>query len=328
MRAPEYWKKGSQSVLPTVLTPFSMLYALIDGINRKMTNTRSVDVPVVCIGNIVAGGAGKTPVAIEIARFLIHSGWSVHFLSRGYGGKEKGPLRVSLDVHRAEDVGDEPLILASVAPTWIASDRYAGATKAVEAGADIILMDDGFQNRSLKKDLSLLVIDAGYGIGNGRLLPAGPLRETVVSALQRTDGVIVVGEKPDFSFLDGVSVPVFSARIVPHALQKELVGEKVVAFAGIGRPQKFFDSLIDAGAEVIEALEFPDHYSFKRDDIMKLVEKAALHNAALVTTRKDYVRLTDEARMMTTVFDIDLMFEQPDRLQQLLKGIMGSREHA
>ncbi len=328
MKAPGYWNRDSGSILPFLLSPLSALYSLADRINRKTTTTYNVDVPVICIGNVVAGGAGKTPVAIAVARFLIQQGWVVHFLSRGYGGSQKGPVRVVQDVHQASEVGDEPLLLAAVAPTWVSKDRHTGALAAIEGGADIIIMDDGFQNTSLYKDLSFLVIDAGFGLGNRRILPAGPLREPVDAALARSDAVIVIGEHPGFAFLKGLSIPVYGAKIVPHALQKELVGEKVIAFAGIGRPEKFFQSLVDAGAEVIEALEFPDHYTFSQDDIMRLVEKAALHNAALVTTRKDYVRLSDDARMMTTVFDIDLVFEKPKGLQTLLIEKLGSRQHA
>lgn len=328
MKAPKYWNRNSNSLIPGLLSPLSFLYSVIDSINRGLTQTQAVDVPVICVGNVVAGGAGKTPVAIAIARFLKQQGWGVHFLSRGYGGQNKGPLRVVQDVHHADEVGDEPLLLATIAPTWISSDRYAGALAAIDAGAEIIIMDDGFQNPSLAKDLSFLVIDAAYGVGNGMLMPSGPLREPVDVAARRADAVILVGEKSDFTHFEKAAVPVFTAKIIPHSLQKELVGEKVIAFAGIGRPEKFFESLREAGADVIEAVEFPDHYKFSQDDIMRLVEKAALHHAALVTTRKDYVRLSDDARMMTTVFDIDLVFEKPKGLQTLLREKLGRREHA
>jgi len=328
VKAPKFWNENEKSIISALLVPISVLYRLADKIKRKRGSQKSLPIPVICVGNVVAGGAGKTPVAISIAEFLIAEGWKVHFLSRGYGGRYDGPLQVVLGGHTSDDVGDEPLLLASIAPTWVAKDRALGGAAAFEAGADVIIMDDGFQNNSIKKDLSFLVVDGGYGIGNGRILPAGPLREQVEEAFQRADAVTVVGEGAGLQFLSGIGLPIFRAKIVPHALQSELVGEKVVAFAGIGRPEKFFDSLTEAGADVVEAVEFPDHYKFNQDDIIKLVEKAALLGAALVTTRKDFVRLPEDAHMMTTVFDIDLVYEKPKMLQKLLIDKLGTRQHA
>ncbi len=330
MKTPKFWNAGSKSILPHVLAPLSAVYQAANWLNRSQTKTEAVSVPVICIGNVVAGGAGKTPVAIAIAQFLQKSGWTPHFLSRGYGGSLEGPERVVLDVHDASKVGDEPLLLAGVAPTWISKDRLAGANAAIAAGANVVVMDDGLQNLSIEKTLSVLVIDGDFGIGNGRLIPAGPLRETPAQAVKKSDAIVIVGEKDTGDQLHFMTedVPVFRARIVPHALQSELVGEKVVAFAGIGRPGKFFKSLELAGADIVAAIEFADHHPFSRNDIMQLVEKAALHNAALVTTRKDYVRLPIDAKMMTTVFDIDLLFEKPKALQNLLINSLGSRQHA
>ncbi|MBO6826219.1 MAG: tetraacyldisaccharide 4'-kinase [Sneathiella sp.] len=328
MKAPKFWKRGGNSVFQQLLRPLSAVYAFMDKLNRARVHPQSVGIPVICIGNVVAGGAGKTPVAIAIARFLLAKGHKVHFLSRGYGGSHKGPLRVVLDVHGATEVGDEPLILASVAPTWISQDRVDGARAAEAAGAEVIIMDDGFQNPSLVKDISLLVVDGGYGVGNGYLLPAGPLRETWLSAITRADAVIVVDPTEESARLSSGGIPLFNAKIVPQDLQSEIVGEKVVAFAGIGRPQKFFKSLLNVGIDVIETVEFPDHHKFSQDDIMKLVELAAANDAALVTTRKDYVRLSTDAKLMTTVFDIDLSFEQPGRLQKLLSEKLSDHEHA
>ena len=328
MRAPRFWHRDSTSILPAILSPLSVIYEIADHLKRMRKAQTSVSIPVICVGNVVAGGAGKTPVAAAMGQFLIKSGWKVHFLSRGYGGNLVGPVRVVQDVHGASDVGDEPLLLAAVAPTWVSKDRVAGAQAAKKAGADVIIMDDGLQNPSLHKDLSLIVVDGGYGLGNGRVIPAGPLRERLSTAAARADAIIVIDPKDQNFANEAPGIPVFSARIVPHALQAEIVGEKVVAFAGIGRPEKFFDSLRNAGAELIEGIEFPDHHAFTQNDIMMLVEKAALHNAALVTTRKDYVRLSVDAKMMTTVFDIDLVFDQPKGLQKMLIDKLGSREHA
>ena len=328
MKAPKFWNSGASSLVPQMLAPLSAVYQLANWLHRSRMKTETVSVPVICIGNVVAGGAGKTPVAIAIAQFLEKLGWVPHFLSRGYGGSLEGPERVVLDVHDASMVGDEPLLLAGVAPTWVAKDRLAGAKAAIAAGANVIVMDDGLQNPSIEKTISVLVIDGDFGVGNGRLMPAGPLREAPSSAVKKSDAIVVVGDTAIKLQFDTGNVPVFRARIVPHALQSELVGEKVVAFAGIGRPGKFFKSLELAGADIVAAVEFADHHPFSQNDIMKLVEKASLHNAALVTTRKDYVRLPIDAKMMTTVFDIDLLFEKPKTLQNLLIESLGNREHA
>jgi len=328
VRAPRFWHRDSTSILPAILSPLSVIYETVDQLKRMRKTRASVSIPVICVGNVVAGGAGKTPVAMAIGQFLLNAGWKVHFLSRGYGGNLAGPIRVVLDVHKTSDVGDEPLLLATIAPTWVAKDRVAGAQAAEKAGADVLIMDDGLQNPSLRKDLSLIVIDGGYGLGNGRVIPAGPLREKLPAAVARADALIIIDPVGQSFVNEATGIPVFSAGIVPHALQAEIVGEKVVAFAGIGRPEKFFDSLRGAGADLIEGIEFPDHHVFTQNDIMRLVEKAALHNAALVTTRKDYVRLSVDAKMMTTVFDIDLVFDQPKGLQKMLIDKLGSREHA
>ncbi|WP_169568581.1 tetraacyldisaccharide 4'-kinase [Sneathiella limimaris] len=327
MKAPKFWNSNRNSIWPVVLSPLSFIYGFASRVRFTGKRSKKVSVPVICIGNVVAGGAGKTPVAMAVAEYLKQIGWKVHFLSRGYGGSLAGPERVVLDVHTADQVGDEPLLLATVAPTWISRDRVIGAEAAIEAGAEIIVMDDGMQNPLLEKDITVLVLDGGYGLGNGWLMPSGPLRERFSEALKKADFAVWVEgdlEQP----LDVGTLPLFKARVVPHELQSELVGEKVIAFAGIGRPEKFFRSLRQAGAELVETVEFADHHAYSQEDIMNLVERAALHNAALVTTRKDYVRLSPEARMMTTVFDIDLVFESPALLQKLLLEKLGSREHA
>jgi tetraacyldisaccharide 4'-kinase len=327
VKAPKFWEYGSGSPLQYLLKPVSFAYSMIDRINRSRITSQKVDVPILCVGNVVAGGAGKTPVALTLAKYLQSRGWTVHFLSRGYGGTENGPTAVTLDVHSAAEVGDEPLLLAEQAPTWVSRDRIAGAQAAITAGAELIIMDDGFQNPTLEKDINILVIDGGYGVGNGQLIPAGPLRETLGAALSRATAVVLVEPTNIVEKLSFENLPVFQAKVIPKDLLSELVGEKVVAFAGIGRPEKFFKSLEDTGADVVECIEFADHHAYSQDDIMRLVEIASERDAALVTTKKDYVRLSPEARLMTTVFDIDLVFDKPQQLQALLNSKLGRREH-
>ncbi|MBO0334326.1 tetraacyldisaccharide 4'-kinase [Sneathiella sp. CAU 1612] len=324
MKTPQFWQRDSNSFLPLLLTPAACLYGGISRFHRSLQKGERVSVPVICIGNVVAGGAGKTPVAVAVARLFLSVGKKPHFLSRGYGGTLAGPTRVVLDVHTFREVGDEPLILAETAPTWIARDRAAGARAAEEAGADVIIMDDGFQNPSLVKDLSLLVLDADYGVGNGRLIPAGPLREPLAAGLSRSEAVILVGRNNDQNILNQLNTfkPVYNSYLVPRPSAEALSGERVVAFAGIGRPEKFFNSLREAGCDLIDHFSYADHHVYKKEEIMTMVESAATQNAALVTTRKDFVRLPAEARMMVTVFDVDMAFETPEALKSLLLSVL------
>ncbi|MEH6544869.1 MAG: tetraacyldisaccharide 4'-kinase [Sneathiella sp.] len=325
MKAPDFWRDDAKAgLMPAFLTPVSWLYRVIDQMNRGFQTTKQVGIPVICVGNVVAGGAGKTPVAIAIAKFFLSRGLKPHFLSRGYGGRLSGPIRVVLDVHTYADVGDEPLLLAETAPVWVSRDRGKGAEAAEIAGADILIMDDGFQNPGLHKDLSLLVIDGDYGIGNGRLLPAGPLREPIDNALARAQAVVQVGGAANSLAALGIKqdLPLFRTHLVPDPKAKVITAERVVAFAGIGRPEKFYDSLRRSGCELIESFSFADHHVYTADELMKMVEAATSQDAALVTTRKDYVRLSSEAKMMVTVFDIELNVEAPEAFQKFLLSII------
>tara|TARA_R100000005_G_scaffold91925_1_gene64795 strand:- start:3880 stop:4869 length:990 start_codon:yes stop_codon:yes gene_type:complete len=328
MKTPAFWAQGGGHLMPLLLSPLACLYGGVSRLHRGIQRRHNVAVPVICVGNVVAGGAGKTPVAIAIARMFIARGLRPHFLSRGYGGALEGPVRVVLDVHKFTEVGDEPLILAEFAPTWVAKDRLAGAETAARNGADVIIMDDGFQNPVLHKDFSLLVLDAEYGVGNGRLLPAGPLRESLPNALGRCDAVVLVeGDKyPTIINRLKINKPVYNSTLIPTASGEPLSGQKVVAFAGIGRPEKFFKSLAGAGCELMHSFSYPDHHVYTADEMMKMVERAAREKAALVTTRKDYVRLPMEARMMVSVFDVDMVFSAPEGLQAALLSLVKGRE--
>ncbi len=289
MRAPEFWNCNDplSRFAAALLAPVGSLYGATVAWKAKNDVPWRAPVPVVCIGNLTAGGTGKTPIAIAVANALNALGRRPFFLSRGYGGTAHGPLLV-VPEHSAAEVGDEPLLLAAAAPAIVSRDRPEGARLAVERGADVIVMDDGHQNFSLAKNLSIVVVDAAEGFGNGRILPAGPLRETVRGGLARADAVILMGDgSPP---LDGFTGMVLRARLEP-ADGPSLKGERVVAFAGIGRPEKFFRSLRDLGADIAAEVPFGDHHVYTADEIAGLKAKARGENALLVTTEKDHVRL-------------------------------------
>lgn len=274
---------------------------------------RKLPVPVICVGNVVAGGAGKTPTALAIGHMLRAQGMEAHFLTRGYKGKLKGPVQVDPAVHVAADVGDEALLLAQVLPTWVSRDRVAGGQAAVKAGAECIVMDDGYQNPSLHKDLNLLVIDGLYGFGNGRLLPAGPLREPVSDAVGRAHAIILFGQDKA-QVLKHVSPykPVLNAQLRPVTANNLLACKPVVAFAGIAQPSKFYRTLNEIGCQVERMVSFPDHHLFTRREVESLLAQAKSLDGLLVTTTKDYVRLPKDLRVNILPVQVEAVFEDPD----------------
>lgn len=333
MRTPDFWyaKPGLAS---TCLSPFAGLYDLAGRAVRRLRRPAEVPAFVVCVGNAVAGGAGKTPTALALAALIRERGLSVPerpdpsvaFLTRGYGGRGPRPLRVAPDRHTADEVGDEALLLARSAPVWVCgSDRAAGARAAIAEGARILVMDDGFQNRSLARDLDILVIDGATGFGNGHVMPAGPLRESAGAALARADAVVLIGED-SLGIRSGLrrDLPVYGATVAPsEETRRSLHGQRVLALAGIARPEKFFATLSAMGCEVVEARGFADHHPFTPDEIMRACEDAAARDAIPVTTEKDHVRLPSEARPMITPVPVSLIFDDPDGLAGLLTARMG-----
>jgi tetraacyldisaccharide 4'-kinase len=309
-----------------------------------MTVPERVSVPVVCVGNFTAGGAGKTPTAIAVAERLTLLGETPHFVSRGYGGKETGPILVDPSQHMSQDVGDEPLLLSQHSPAWVSADRVAGALAAESAGASIILLDDGFQNPTLHKDLSLVVVDTGSGVGNGTVLPAGPLREPLEAAFKRTHALISLGSVPLAGTLLDLArmsaVPVLTAQLQPASHEaSKLVNQKLIAFAGIGRPEKFFSTLQEFGAEIVRQRPFPDHHPFSEADARELLDLAAETDATLVTTEKDMVRLQPltgtagtQLRETTMVLPVSAKFENfsglDELLTQFLKAARASHTYA
>jgi tetraacyldisaccharide 4'-kinase len=305
-------------MMPLLLSPFSAIYA--GATRRRMARPGwQAPVPVICCGNATAGGAGKTTVAMDLGRRLADRGVAAHFLLRGYGGSLKGPARVDPNRHNSTEVGDEALLLADIRPTWVSAHRSAGAQAAVAAGAQAIVMDDGLQNPTLEKDLSLLVIDGSFGFGNGRVIPGGPLREPVAAAAARCGAAVLIG--PDETgALDQLppGLPVLRARLVAGPEAAMLAGQPVFAFCGIANPRKFFATLQEAGAVLAGRESFADHYPYDAGDIQALLAQAESLRALPVTTKKDFVRIPPQFRSRVTVVTVRLEWQESATIESLL----------
>ncbi|MGE5539851.1 MAG: tetraacyldisaccharide 4'-kinase [Gemmatimonas sp.] len=326
MRAPVFWDKGGWQA--DALAPAAWLWRAAGWLRAKAATPARAPLPVICIGNVTVGGAGKTPTALACLGLIAerHGADFAHAVTRGYGGGLPGPVRVDPERHTAAEVGDEALLLARSAPTWVARDRVAGAQAAAVAGAKLVVLDDGLQNPTIAKDLSLLVVDGGAGFGNGRMMPAGPLREPVTAALGRADAIIVVGDDT-YGVAARVragrsDLPILAARLEPDpAAANGLKGARVVAFAGIGRPGKFFATLAACGAEIVGERSFPDHHRFTAADLAALFGAAERASARLVTTEKDWVRLDGAARERVTALPVSLATDRA-ALARLLEPIL------
>ncbi len=317
MRAPDFWMEGG--LLSALLAPIGWLYGVATFVRLAVGRPWRAPVPVVCVGNLTAGGSGKTPVCLNLGRRL--KDLNPHYVSRGYGGSEQGPLLVDPDFHDAAQVGDEPLLLSRVAPTWVARNRAAGARAAVAAGAGALILDDGLQNPSLAKDVSLAVVDGGVGFGNERMIPAGPLREPIDIGLKRVDAVVVLGEDKADAADRCAGHFILSARIVPAMPPENFPDQPLLTFAGIGRPEKFFSTLKAMGGDIIEERTFPDHHPYSRNEIQNIWTDAATDGAIPITTEKDIVRVPAELRDGIRVLTIDLEWEHQALLDTFLEGL-------
>ncbi len=333
MRDPSFWWRPA-GIASALLAPIAMPYGVIAR-SRMAQAGDTAGVPVICVGNPTVGGAGKTPTALAVAKLLRDAGRHPFFLSRGYGGEIPGPVRVDSRIHRARQVGDEALLLARVAPTIVARDRLAGAKAARVSGTDVIVMDDGFQNPSLTKNLSILVIDGKRGVGNGRVFPAGPLRAPLTDQLSRAQAVLVIGElsgaQAIASAVKEKNLPLFQGRLVPdrNALAA-LSSLKVLAFAGIGDPDKFFATLDEARIDVQARQAFPDHHRYQPADAAELLARAERDGLSLVTTEKDAARLAGEPDMenlikATRSLPVTLVVERERVFADLLLGAVAPK---
>ena len=319
MRAPDFWFKPA-GIYAWLLAPLGWVYAAATARRLAKGIAYRAPVPVICIGNINAGGTGKTPTAIAVAEVLKAMNIKPHFVSRGYGGSLHGPVRVQEGTHKASQTGDEPLLLAAFAPTWVAKDRAAAVRAAVDAGAEVIIMDDGFQNPDVAKDLNIVVVDGTRGFGNGRVIPAGPLREPADVGLLRADLVVCIGSPPHQPQLE-FGKPTVRGHLYPLRTGMVWNDMPVLAFAGIGNPQKFFDSLRAKGANIIHAEALSDHQPLTSALMIRLEAEAKLRHAQLVTTEKDAVRLPDAFRAKVLTFPVRLGLQDWTPLHDALAKI-------
>lgn len=324
-----WWRTGTGGPI----APLAALYGAVAGL-RMQARGRQAGLPVICLGNLTVGGAGKTPAALAVVQLLHAAHERPFFLSRGYGGRLAGPVRVNPALHRAADVGDEPILLARLAPTVVARDRVAGAAFARSAGASVIVMDDGFQNPSLAKDLSLVLVDGRRGIGNGRVVPAGPLRAPLELQLARAQALIVVGAADGAARVieraERRRIPLFRGELEPDRAVVSAIGRrKVLAFAGIADPEKFFATLNSAGIQIANRAGFPDHHRFSAAEALDLLAQAQANNLMLLTTEKDLARLAGAAELQqlaahASALPVRLVIEDQDRLREMILSAVAS----
>lgn len=319
IRAPTFWK--SSGALPSLLSPVSRLFASATA-KRVAQPGWKAPVPVICCGNASVGGAGKTTLALDLGRRLAARNIAVHFLLRGYGGQARGARRV-IPGDTADMVGDEALLLAEVAPTWTGADRAESARAAIAQGARLLVLDDGLQNPTLEKDCALMVVDGANGFGNGQVVPSGPLREPVAAAATRCQAAILIGaDTADACAQLPENLPILRARLRPAPEMTALAGRRVLAFAGIASPQKFFTSLEEAGAQIVGRASFADHHKFTQQEIDYLLHQAGEVKAIPVTTPKDAARLPRATRIRLHVAGVDLEWFDPTEIEALLSRVI------
>jgi tetraacyldisaccharide 4'-kinase len=323
MREPRFWH-GAPSLNSTLLKPLAAIYGAVAA-RRMQRAGLDAGVPVICVGNYHVGGAGKTPTVLALAKLLRDLGETPVVLSRGYGGKLHGPVKVDPQRHAAADVGDEPLMLAATLPVVVSRNRADGVPMARSLAATVILLDDGFQSPAVSKDASLIVIDGHRGLGNGQVFPAGPLRAPLPPQIARTDALVIVGSgtaaEAVAAAIAGEGKPVLRAHLVPNeASVAALRGKRVLAFAGIGDPARFFKTLRGSGIDVARERTFADHHAFAKDEIDSLIAEAGRDALTLVTTEKDFARLPDGEAMGIVPFPVKLEFEDVAALRKLISA--------
>lgn len=316
MKAPQFWYK--KNIISYLLLPFSWLYLLGHNLKSAFTKSHKISAPVICVGNLVAGGAGKTPVAIAIGEILKELNIDFVYLSGGYGGKIKDFTLIN-KAHNSFQVGDEPLLLSEIASVFVCKNRLFGANEiAKQNNKNLIIMDDGLQNLSIKKDFSILVVDGNYGFGNGFAIPAGALRESIDFGIKKADLIIIIGEdKNNIAKNYGKKTKIIRAKIKPKNADK-FITKPVIAFCGIGRPEKFFTSLENSDIKIINKFSYADHHHYSESEIKKMLDLASKNNVKLLTTKKDWVRLEKRYQKQIDYLDIDIEFDDKNYLEKKL----------
>ncbi len=325
IREPWFWRSDTMAAkaITTVLSPLSGLYDLGQRLRWRLTQPHQPSVPTICIGNATLGGVGKTPFAIAVYEELQKAGLTCQFLSRGYGGAEQGPLKVDGSKHHYPQIGDEALLLAKYGPVWVARNRATGSNASADDGAAAIIMDDGFQNPTIEKTFSILLLDAINPGGNGYIFPAGPLREPIARAQARADITISIGTDAETAHNGATENNTsFAAWLEPFNMPP---AQKVVAFSGIGKPDKFFNMLQQHGFELVDRFSFPDHHPFTDENLSALRKVAGQNGVPLITTEKDYVRLPHDLRDDVVCFPVRMRINQPALLTEMILSAIDDR---
>ena len=321
MKTPEFWS-NKNSIISILLIPLSFLWQLASILNIKKKLEFSV--PIIKIGNIVAGGAGKTPTVISIAHKLINSRIKVHIILKGYKSNAKNSTQVNTKIHTYREVGDEALICAKIAPTWVGKNRGISIRRAISAGAELVILDDGLQDNSIISNLNILVFNGYQGIGNGRIIPSGPMREKFSQALRKSHLAIIID--PDITNIKGLiddQIPVLDANLkIEDKYLNNFKNKKVIAFCGIGYPKKFYKTLEKIGCELTYTKSFPDHYVYSRKDIKNLLKKSQELDSLLITTEKDHIKLMEDYKNRIYFFPISIEFNDYKILDNFLLSII------
>ena len=322
LKAPKFWYQKKDTYLSNSLFPFSLLFRFGTKIHNILSSRQKADLPIICVGNVVVGGAGKTPVALKIGKLLIQAGYNPHFISRGYSGNIKTSTLVK-SWHSPQSVGDESVLLSEVAPTWIGSNRIESSKLAKKNGSDCLIMDDGFQNPNIQKDFSIIVINSAQEFGNKRVMPSGPLRESIKRGLSRTNLVIVIGDaSEDLKKIIPSYIPIFEAKFEIKKENKIFKGQNITAFAGIAYPEKFFKSLKEQGGNIVKEIIYPDHYIYSENDLLSLAEIANKTKSILVSTKKDYVRIPKTYRSLINTLEGEIIFEKESLFKEIISNVI------
>ncbi|MBF96200.1 MAG: Tetraacyldisaccharide 4'-kinase [Alphaproteobacteria bacterium MarineAlpha9_Bin4] len=312
MKTPKFWFRSSP-VLEKLLFPLSCLWMLGSSLNRVFTNPIKFNIPVICVGNLIAGGGGKTPVTIKLAKFLIKKGHKVHIIKKQYKSKNKEKLILVKKNSDPKLVGDEALLTAKVATTWLVKKRSTGIEKAIKCGANIVILDDGHQDYSIVKDYSILTIKDAQEFGNSKIIPAGPLRESIERGFRKADHIFYYGKinRSKFNCLKK-NIPISLVKVQHNKkiIFKRIKNKNVLAFSGIAHPDNFFNSIAKYNLKLIKKIEFPDHYSYTVDDIKRIVTIAKNFKLSIVTTEKDYVKISKKFRAKINSIPLQIKFDE------------------